>query len=255
MTMALIRKLENYVLLTDIEKHSLLEAETTVRTIDPRLDIACEHDEIDGAILLLEGFACRYRLLPDGRRQILSYMLPGDMCDPRIFLLDHRDHSIASLSRVRIAVWPRKAVLGLTSIYPRITRAFWWCALADEGIIREWLVSLGQRTALERLSHLICELYYRLKAIDLVYADGFDFAVTQAELGDTLGLSAVHVNRTLQDMRRKRLVRMAGRRLTVLNLDALATIAMFKPDYLHLNAKERRQTTLAERREQAAGTA
>jgi CRP-like cAMP-binding protein len=105
-------------------------------------------------------------------------MIPGDMCDPRIFLLDRRDHSIASLSRVKIAIWLRKTVLGLTSIYPKIMRAFWWCALVEEGIAREWLVSLGQRTALERLSHLICELYYRLNAVGLVHADGFDFPVT-----------------------------------------------------------------------------
>lgn len=240
MAIPLIRKLENYVQLADAEKRSLLQAETQVRDVDARLDIVREHQEIEGATLLLEGFACRYKLLPDGRRQILGYMIPGDMCDPRIFLLDRMDHSIATISRAKVAVWPRKSILGLTSIYPRITRAFWWCALVDEGIAREWLVSLGQRTALERLSHLICELYYRLKAIDLVHGNGFDFPVTQAELGDTLGLSAVHVNRTLQDMRRERLVRLAGRRLTVLNLEALSTIGMFNPAYLHLGAKTRR---------------
>jgi CRP-like cAMP-binding protein len=239
MAAPLIRKLENYVHLADTEKRSLMQAEVLIRDVDARLDIIREHQAIEGATLLLEGFACRYKLLPDGRRQILGYMLPGDMCDPRIFLIDRMDHAIAAISRAKIAIWPRKSVLGLTSLYPRITRAFWWCALVDEGIAREWLVSLGQRTALERLAHLICELYYRLNAIGLVSGNGFDFPVTQAELGDTLGLSAVHVNRTLQDMRRERLVRLAGRRLTVLNLDALATIAMFNPDYLRLHAKSR----------------
>ncbi|MDB5392757.1 MAG: crp [Rhodospirillales bacterium] len=251
MSFPLIRKLENYVQLAEAEKRSLLQADMLVRDVDARLDIVREHQEIEGATLLLEGFACRYKLLPDGRRQILGYMIPGDMCDPRIFLLDRMDHAIATLSRAKIAVWPRKAVLGLTSIYPRITRAFWWCALVDEGITREWLVSLGQRTALERLSHLVCELYFRLRAIDLVRGNSFDFPVTQAELGDTLGLSAVHVNRTLQDMRRERLVRLMGRRLTVLNLDALRTIAMFDPNYLHLNAKSGHSRVSSEREKKA----
>jgi CRP-like cAMP-binding protein len=241
----LIRKLENYVQLADAEKQSLLQAETQIREIDARLDIIRERQEVEGATLLLEGFACRYKLLPDGRRQILGYMIPGDMCDPRIFLLDRMDHSIATISRAKVAIWSRKSILGLTSIYPRVTRAFWWCALVDEGIAREWLVSLGQRTALERLSHVICELYYRLKAIDMVRGNGFEFPVTQAELGDTLGLSAVHVNRTLQDMRRERLVRLAGRRLTVLNFEALSTIAMFNPAYLHLGVKIQRSRRLA----------
>jgi CRP-like cAMP-binding protein len=245
--MPLLRKLENYVQLTESEKRSLLQAEIEVRDVEARLDIVREHQQVEGATLLLEGFACRHKLLPDGRRQILGYILPGDMCDPRIFLLDRMDHSIAALSRARIAIWPRKALLGLTAVYPRITRAFWWSALVDEGIAREWLVSLGQRTALERLSHLICELYYRLKAIDLVRGNGFDFPVTQAELGDALGLSAVHVNRTLQDMRRKRLVRLVGRRLTVLNLEALSAIAMFNPGYLHLDARARRPRLAADR--------
>ena len=251
MVLPLIRKLENYVHLTDSEKRSLMQADCQIRDVETRSDIIREHQEVEGATLVLDGFACRYKLLPDGRRQMLGYMLPGDMCDPRVFLLDRMDHSIATISRAKIAVWPRKSVLGLTSLYPRITRAFWWCALVDEGIAREWLVSLGQRTALERLAHLICELYYRLKAIDLVSGNSFDFPVTQAELGDTLGLSAVHVNRTLQDMRRERLVRLAGRRLTVLNLEALATIAMFNPDYLRLNTKSRSARPAEERKERA----
>jgi CRP-like cAMP-binding protein len=239
MTLPLIRKLENYVHLTDNEKSSLMQAEVQVRDVEARSDIVCEHQEVEGATLVLEGFACRYRLLPDGRRQILAYMLPGDMCDPRIFLLGRMDHSIAAISRAKIAIWPRKSVLGLTSLYPRITRAFWWSALVEEGIAREWLISLGQRTAIERLAHLICELYHRLKAVDMVTGGGFDFPVTQAELGDTLGLSAVHVNRTLQDMRRERLVRLAGRRLTVLNLEVLGAIGMFNPDYLRLGVRAR----------------
>jgi CRP-like cAMP-binding protein len=251
MTLPLIRKLENYVQLADIEKRSLMQAEVQVKDVEARVDIIREHQEVEGATLVLEGFACRYKLLPDGRRQMLGYMLPGDMCDPRIFLLDRMDHSIATISRTKIAIWPRKEVLGLTSLYPRITRAFWWCALVDEGIAREWLVSLGQRTALERLAHLICELHYRMNAIDMVSGNGFDFPVTQAELGDTLGLSAVHVNRTLQDMRRERLVRLAGRRLTVLDLEALSTIAMFNPDYLRLNSRMRNARPAGVRQQKA----
>jgi CRP-like cAMP-binding protein len=240
MSTSLIRKLGNFVPLGDMEKRALLQAEVVERDFDARVDIIRQNQPIEGATLLVDGFACRYKLLADGRRQIFAYMVPGDMCDPRVFLLDRIDHSIATLSRSRVATWPRKSLLGLTALYPRVRRALWWCALVDESIARERLISLGQRTALERLAHLICELFFRLQAVDQVHANGFDFPVTQAELGDTLGLSAVHVNRTLQDMRRERLVRLAGRRLTVLNLEALCTIAMFSPDYLHLNDMSRK---------------
>jgi CRP-like cAMP-binding protein len=235
MSLRLIRKLENYVRLSDAEKRALLQAEVIVKDVDPRFDIARQGQPVVGATLLLEGFGCRYKLLPDGRRQILAYLVPGDMCDPRVFLLDKMDHSIGTISRAKIAIWPRKSLMGVTALYPRITRAFWWGALVNEAIAREWLVSLGQRRAIERLSHLLCELYFRLRAVDLVHANGFDFPVTQTELGDTIGLSAVHVNRTLQDMRREGLVRLANRRVSVLDIKALCNVAMFNPDYLHLN--------------------
>ncbi len=236
MILPLIRKFESHIQLSDAEKKALLQADVAVNEVEARWDLIKEGQPIDGACLVLEGFACRYKRMQDGRRQILSYILPGEMNDPRVFLLDKVDHSIGTLARTTVAMWPRKTLFNLTSAFPRIARAFWLCTLVDEAIQRQWLVNVGQRTALERLSHLFCELYFRLGAIGRVDGNSFDLPITQAELGDTLGLTAVHVNRILQDMRRDRLIRWSGKRMTILNLPALSIIAMFDPAYLRLRS-------------------
>jgi CRP-like cAMP-binding protein len=185
---------------------------------------------------VVEGFACRYKLLPDGRRQIVSYLLPGDLCDARMFLLDRVDHSVATLSRATVVVWSRHTILDLIEKNPGLARAFWWSTFVEESIGREWLVNLGQRTALERLSHLICEMFFRLDSVGKTRGHSFELPITQADLADTLGLSVVHVNRTLQELRRDRLVTLSGKVLTILNLKMLQTIAMFDPDYLNPRA-------------------
>jgi CRP-like cAMP-binding protein len=248
----LLRKLENLVLLTDEEKRALLDAEATVRHLEARTDIIVEGEPREGLHLVVDGFACRYKLLPDGRRQIVSYLLPGDLCDAHILLMDHVDHSVATLSRVTVAVWPRQTIVQMAEAHPGIARAFWWSTFMEESISREWLVNLGQRTALERLSHLVCEIYYRLDAVGRTRGASFELPITQAELADTLGLSVVHVNRTLQEMRRDRLVTLTGKVLTILDLDLLRTIAMFSPNYLRPGPQ---RSGIAETRERPGGSA
>jgi CRP-like cAMP-binding protein len=228
----LLLKLDDLILLSDEEKRALIEAEAVVRQIDPRTDIVVEGEPRESVHLVIEGFACRYTLLPDGRRQIVSCLLPGDLCDARMFLLDRVDHSIGTLARSTIAIWPRQTMLRLAETHPGIMRAFWWSTFIEESVTREWLVNVGQRTALERLSHLICEIYCRLQIVEKTRGASFELPITQAELADTLGLSVVHVNRTLQELRRDHLVALTGKVLTILDFEMLKAIAMFNPRYL-----------------------
>jgi CRP-like cAMP-binding protein len=234
MTHPLIRKLANFTQLTDAECQALLDAIGPAQHFGPREDIVPQGSPADGVNLVLQGIACRYKLLPDGRRQILAYMVPGDTCDLCAFVLRRLDHGIASLAPVSVAVIPQEQLAELTRIHPNIKRGLWWAALVEEATTREWLVNVGQRTAYERLAHLLCEMFVRLRAIALADGDRCELPLTQAELADTLGLSTVHVNRTLQDLRRAGFITLRGKNLVVHDFPALQRAAMFNPGYLDL---------------------
>ena len=125
-------------------------------------------------------------------------------------------------------------MLALVDRWPRLRRAFWWSELVEAAITRAWLTNLGQRTALERTAHLFCELCWRLDTVGLAHNGVLEMPFTQIELADTLGLSPVHVNRTLQELRRLNLIVLRERELTVRDLEALSNVAQFDPAYLHL---------------------
>jgi len=233
----LIRKLENFSPLAADEKRALAEAVSTVRRFPAREDLVREGEPTDGVKLILEGFACRYKVLPDGRRQIIAYLVPGDLCDVRVFLLKRMDHTIAALCPVETALVSHEVMGELMERYPRLTRALWWSTLVEESVTREWIVNVGQRTAFERLAHLFCEIFARLSAVGLAYDNRCELPLTQIELADTLALSAVHVNRTLMEMRRARLVSFQNRQLVIHDHAALQSAAGFNPNYLHLDGQ------------------
>src|SRR5688500_14963657 len=223
---ALIRKLETFTELSEDEKRSLQDAVGPIRSYGSHEDLIREGDQSSGVPVVISGFACRHKMLPDGRRQIIGYFLPGDMCDARVFILRKMDHTISTLSPTTICLLPRDAILELTSRHPRITRALWWNTLVEEAIVRQWLVNIGQRTALERLAHLFCEIYVRLQVVGLATPAGCELPVTQSELADTVALSTVHVNRTLKELRRLGLVSMSSKSLVIHDLPGLRTLAM-----------------------------
>jgi CRP-like cAMP-binding protein len=230
----LIRKLEKFTKLSEDDKRALDQATGQVRVCRSREDIICEGDCPEAVNLLIEGFACRYKQLEDGRRQIMAYFVPGDLCDINVFVLRQMDHSIATLSPATVALIPRDTILELMAQHPRITQALWWSTLVDEATLREWVVNLGQRNAYERAAHLLCELFVRLRAVGLTNGNACELPITQSELGDTLGLTIVHTNRMLQDLRRDGLIELKGKYLTILDLSALTQVALFNPTYLHL---------------------
>ena len=186
------------------------------------------------AFVLTHGMAFRYRLMPDGKRQILTFMIPGDIFGLHAFLLRAMDHSIATLVATRIAPISRATVFDLFDNHPRIGAALWWSALQQNAINRERIVALGRRSARGRVAYLLCELVWRQRAVGLAEDHAIRLPLTQVELADTLGLTSVHINRILQGFRRDNLIALARHRLTLLDVERLQKIAGFNQDYLHL---------------------
>jgi CRP-like cAMP-binding protein len=197
-------------------------------------DLVCEGDRCDSVRLFLSGWACRYKALEDGRRQIVSFVLPGDTCDAYVYLLSSMDHSLATLTPVSYCELDRAAFERLMSADVSVAEAFHCELLSGRAIQREWAINLGRRDALERVAHLICELFERLRVVGLAEGNSFGFPVTQMDLADATGLSTVHLNRTLQQLRAERLISLKDRTLTIADPGALRSAAMFNPNYLHL---------------------
>ncbi len=233
---ALIKKLEHFVRLSSLDKEVLGRAAAErVRKLRAHEHIVLEGDKPKVIYLVLEGWACRYKHLEDGRRQIVGFFLPGDLCDLNIFILREMDHSIATVTRTMVAEISRTTFEAILDGHARVTQALWWDALVTMAIQREWTVNLGQRDALERVAHLLCEIFIRIRTAGLSRGKSCDFPITQAELADATGMSTVHVNRTLQELRSLKLINLAGRVLTIMDLPRLMQVGMFTPNYLHLD--------------------
>jgi CRP-like cAMP-binding protein len=197
-------------------------------------DLIREGDRVHSVRIILSGWLCRYKTLEDGRRQIVNFILPGETCDSYAYLLPVVDHSIASLTPVVYAELKRPQFETLLAHDRSVAEAFWCEALVNSAIQREWAINLGRRLALERVAHLLCELYERLRPVGLIDANSCAFPVTQMDLADATGLSVVHLNRTLQELRSSGLILLRERTLTIPDLDALKSAALFSPNYLYL---------------------
>jgi CRP-like cAMP-binding protein len=186
---------------------------------------------------MLKGWAARYKTLRDGSRQIVDFVLPGDFCDLHVTLLEAMDHGIVALTPCKVARISAHDVAELTSENNRIVRAMWWSTLVDQGILREWVLNVGRRDAYERVSHLLCELHFRMKRVGLVEGDRLALPLTQDELADAAGLTSVHMNRTLQRLRSEKLIEIGRGMLTLLDAWALQEAAGFNPAYLHVRRR------------------
>jgi CRP-like cAMP-binding protein len=236
----LIRKLQQFVQLSPSDLAILSGAASDrVRKFSARVDICREGDQPRDVHLILSGWACRYKQLEDGRRQVVSFFLPGDICDLNMFILKEMDHNIGAITAVTIAELSREFFDEITSGYDRIATALWWETLVNAAIQREWTINLGQRSASERLAHLLCEIFFRLRLAGLTTGLSCDFPLTQSDLADATGLSKVHVNRTLQDLRSGGLIVMKGKTLTVPSLERLMNAGLFNPNYLHMEREGR----------------
>lgn len=234
----LTRKLEGFAGLSGDDVRAVEQLCSDIRTVEAGTELIREGERPNRIHVLLEGWAYRYKLLPNGSRQILAYLIPGDLCDIHIFILKAMDHGISLLSPGRVAFVPPDEMLSIMERHPAIARALWWATLVDEAILREWLVNVGQRDAYERIAHLLYEMYLRVRAVGLVDGDEtFSLPLTEAQLGDTVGLTPVAVNRALQRLRSENLITLEERRLTVHTPERLGAVTRFQPAYLHLDRR------------------
>jgi CRP-like cAMP-binding protein len=232
----LFRLLGRYMPLNEADREALSSLEMgPICTREARSDIASEGENPTAVRLLVSGWACRYKDLPDGRRQIVGFFLPGDFCDLNIYILSELDHSIGALTNVRYYDIQPYQFQEVLDERPHLLRALLWHEMVSAGIQREWLLSIGQRSPMERLAHLFVELYYRLQTVGLATGLSFDLPITQNHLAEANGLSLVHLNRTLQEMRREELIELSDKQLRIVDLDRLKRVAMFNSNYLHFN--------------------
>lgn len=221
------------------EQEILANAISEVREVEPDQDIVREGSRPTSSTMLLDGFTARYRDLANGKRQITAIHVAGDFVDLHSFLIRKMDHSVTTLSPCRLAMVPHRRLREITEQNPHLTRILWLSTLIDAAIHREWLVSMGRRPAVARIAHLLCELYLRLLQVEKAEKQTFVFPVTQAELSDILGLSIVHVNRSLQDLRSTGVILWRGERITIADWDRLRAIAEFDDTYLNLRQEPR----------------
>lgn len=229
-----ITKLRHGAALTEEDEAVLRTGVEHVHTVEAERDLVREGAPTGQLRLVLDGIAFRYKTVPAGRRQIMAFLLPGDMCDLQIPILGVMDHGIRSLTRCRIASISQAKVDQWTE-RARVIRALWWATLVDEAVMREWIVNLGARPADQRVAHLLVELLHRLRSVGLATDKGYALPLSQEKLGECTGLSAVHVNRVLTRLREAGLVTFQRHRVAVDDLDALTAMAGFDPSYLHLD--------------------
>lgn len=205
------------------------------RTIPARRDIYREGESPHVLAVVLDGWVQCHKQLANGRRQILSFLLPGDLCTAASFMADPIDHTVAAVTQARIAEIAEMELARLVPQCPSIAQAVSRNGQIAAAIQRERTTSVGQRTAYERIAHLFCEMFFRLRVIGLTEGHSCPFPLTQSEIAEVTGLTQVHVNRTLQDLRREGLVELQQRQLTLIELDRLMSIALFNPNYLGLD--------------------
>jgi len=209
--------------------------------------IISEGDKVDNIHLVLTGLATRSKTLPDGDRQLMAFLVPGDLCDIEVFVLEAMDHDIVALSDTTCVLIPADEIRSLLTESTNITRALWWSTMTDSAVLREWIVNHGKRESRERLAHIFCELLIRYRVVDGTSDDTIPFPMTQEELAEATGMTPVHVNRMLGQLRSEGLIRLDNKTLSILDFEGLKQVAHYEVNYLHLVRTERRDGLVSER--------
>lgn len=229
-----LKKLRQRVEISAEEEKVIRDLVAEVRDVPADQIVVRADEELNCSLMLLEGWLARSKDLAGGERQVSQLHVAGDFADLHGFTLKRLDHDVMSMSNCRIAVTPHDRLREMTDRFPRLARVYWFVSNVDAAILRELALSLGQRTALSRMAHLFCELYVRLDIVGLTSGDSYELPLTQRELSECLGLTVVHANRTLQELRRRGLVDLENRRLTIRDRSGLEGVAEFDPNYLFL---------------------
>jgi CRP-like cAMP-binding protein len=229
-----VKRLDRYGPPNAEERAALLSILTPPKTYSAQQEVIKQFSAPTESTLLLRGMMGRVVSLQSGVQQITALQVSGDFVDLHAFLLARMDHSIVALTDCIATTAPHEALRRLTDRYPRLARALWYLTLVDASIHRHWLTVIGRRDALGRMAHLFCELYVRLHDVGLAQDQCFALPLTQAEIGDVLSLSTVHVNRVAQDLRARGLIIWERRKVTVTAWEELRAVAEFDPTYLQL---------------------
>lgn len=233
-----ISKLRGFATLNEGDVAALTRATANGRWVPPRHDLIREGDRPGVVFVILQGWACRYKILPNGTRQVLAYLMPGDSCDLHIALLAEMDHSIQTITKVRVATIDRRDMDAILEDHRGIARALYIGQLIDEGTMRAWITSMGRRTSVERVAHLMCELYLRARTIGLIEETRFEVPVSQRLLADSLGMTAVHLNRVVKKLRLENALILSRSSVTITDPQKLAQLAGFDENYLHRRLRQ-----------------
>jgi len=232
--LGLVNKLAQDFDLSQVELDAVLALPFNIREYPANAEILREGDRPSQCCYLVEGFLSRHKYVREGTRQIMSFHFPGDIPDLHSIHLAHADHYLGTLTPTTVAFIGHAAIRDLTVEYPRLAACFWRETLIDAAIFREWIINIGRRQAPGRIAHLFCEQVVRMKQVGLADETGFPSFLTQTQIGDATGLSVVHVNRTLQQMRRDGIIGPGGDRVEILDWGKLVEVGGFDADYLHL---------------------
>lgn len=244
----LAMKLEQFTEFDKAERGRLDELLTWPTRSYARGETIIEEGEKVGHIyLVVTGLAARSKTLRNGDRQIMALLIPGDLCDAEVFVLDKMDHDIWALTSTTCTLIPADVMEGLLTESSKLTRAIWWSTMTDSAVLREWIVDHGSRNAREHIAHLICEMLIRHRIIGEATENAIPFPLTQDELSEATGLTSVHVNRTIQQLRSEGLIEWRKQVLVVLDPEQLLEIAQYESNYLHLTRTERGDRKVSDR--------
>jgi CRP-like cAMP-binding protein len=233
-----LKKLRKRVTLSAHEEQVIRDLVSEIRKCRSDEIVVRASEPLHVSMLLLDGWMARVKDLPSGERQVTELHIAGDFTDIHGFTMKCLDHDVMTMSDCSIAIIPHDRIRAMTEKYPRLARIYWLFTNMDAAIQREWALSLGQRSAISRMAHLFCEMYERLHVVGFANGEAYDFPLTQRELSECLGLTVVHANRTIQELRRRGLIDLENRSLTIRDRKALDAVAQFDDSYLYLDRRE-----------------
>lgn len=239
------RRLHALSPLSEADQTEILALPHVLRDIKANNYIVREGKRAENSCLLRSGFVIRHKIVANGGRQIVSVHMAGDMVNLQNSLLKTADHSVQALTDASVAYIPGKAIIALAAARPPIAIAMWLDTLVDGAIFREWIANVGRRDAKTRTAHVLCEFALRQERAGLATRGKYDLPLTQEQLGDALGLTAVHVNRTLKALEQARLIERDRRTVTISDWDALRKAGDFDPSYLFLELADEVSSALA----------
>ena len=229
----LLSQLESRTALSADDRQAMLALPHVVHSVEAGAMLAREGEPAPGCLVLLDGFVIRHKLTGAGDRQIVAIHIPGDPLDFQMLFLPVADHHVQTLTQATIAAVPRGAMEALMAARAGVARAVTVNILAEASVTREWLLNVGRRDARGRLAHLLCEFAARMDAQGIDNSGGYELPMTQEQLGDALGLTSVHVNRTLRALEGEGHLKRHGRRIQFARMDEIRRIGEFDPRYLH----------------------